>query len=425
MLTTITVTNMNDHGTGSLRAAIIAANLKPDTDMIEFARSVRGTIKLTTGELSVTKTLAIKGPGASELFIHGNNASRVFNNAAANKLAIEGLMIRRGRTDGLGGGILNAGELTLTNVIVTDNVTTNIGGGVANEGAGAKLTITGSTVTNNRAERGGGISNRAGAITTISLSTVQDNRATTNNGGGIMNANTGSTTTVSKCTIAENIGTGLQNLGGGTMKVFHSTVVGNLSQAAPGGGIFSGGTSLSVINCTIVNNTSLGSEGGGGIRVSFGKFSINNSTVTGNADGSGAVTNAGGISFTSGGGGTFTMNNTVVADNFVNNAGPPDVRGALTAGSRGNFIGIGTAELTGITNGVNSNQIGTVASPLDPRLGPLQDNGGPTKTRLPRSSSPLLNAGVDSVIPSGVTKDQRGKPRIVGGTVDIGAVEHG
>jgi hypothetical protein len=181
---------------------------------------------------------------------------------------------------------------------------------------------------------------------------------------------------------------------------------------------------LRLINSTIVQNDSLGSAGGGGIRVTAGSLKIDDSTIKGNVDARLDPTNAGGISFK--GFGIFTMNNTVVAENYATGAGaPPDIRSALIVGSSGNFIGIGTAELTEITNGVNSNQIGTTLVPLDAELGPLQNNGGPTKTRLPRSTSPLLNAGVNDAVPSGLTIDQRGFPRIVDGRVNIGAVERG
>jgi hypothetical protein len=122
------------------------------------------------------------------------------------------------------------------------------------------------------------------------------------------------------------------------------------------------------------------------------------------------------------------LNNTIVAGNFANGGeanfqGPaPDVFGALTSG-QGNFIGIGDSNLTGITNGTLGNHIGAVASPIDPLLGPLKNNGGPTQTEAPLTGSPVIDAGVNSVIPAGTMSDQRGLTRIVNGTVDIGAVE--
>jgi hypothetical protein len=100
----------------------------------------------------------------------------------------------------------------------------------------------------------------------------------------------------------------------------------------------------------------------------------------------------------------------------------PEIAGTVTAGS-GNFIGSGTPALTGITDGVHGNHVGTRAAPLDPKLGALANNGGPTPTRLPRPDSPLINAGIDALV-IGAT-DQRSARRIKFGIVDIGAVEFG
>ena len=56
---------------------------------------------------------------------------------------------------------------------------------------------------------------------------------------------------------------------------------------------------------------------------------------------------------------------------------------------------------------------------VDPRLGPLADNGGPTQTMLPAAGSPVINAGTSNALAT----DQRGAPRTSGGGTDIGAVE--
>src|SRR5437868_11937506 len=71
---TITVTNTNDSGPGSLRQALADAN---DGDTINFA--VTGTIGLTSGELLAAKDITISGPGAGNLAINGNANSRVFH----------------------------------------------------------------------------------------------------------------------------------------------------------------------------------------------------------------------------------------------------------------------------------------------------------------------------------------------------------
>ena len=77
--------------------------------------------------------------------------------------------------------------------------------------------------------------------------------------------------------------------------------------------------------------------------------------------------------------------------------------------------GIGS---TGLTNGVNNDQVGTRASPINPQLGPLQNNAGPTDTRALLMNSPAINAGNDALAPAA---DQRGFSR--SGVSDIGAFE--
>src|SRR5207249_4673381 len=75
---TFTVLNLADSGTGSLRAAITAANTNPGADVIDFAAQLHGTIGLTSGQLpAITGDLNIAGPGAQKLTVSGNNASRV------------------------------------------------------------------------------------------------------------------------------------------------------------------------------------------------------------------------------------------------------------------------------------------------------------------------------------------------------------
>ena len=83
--------------------------------------------------------------------------------------------------------------------------------------------------------------------------------------------------------------------------------------------------------------------------------------------------------------------------------------------------------LIGKTDGssgwVASDLTGTIAAPLDPLLAPLGNYGGPTQTMALLPGSPAIDAGSNALIAAGVTTDQRGLPRIVNGTVDIGAYE--
>ena len=101
----------------------------------------------------------------------------------------------------------------------------------------------------------------------------------------------------------------------------------------------------------------------------------------------------------------------------------PDYFGVAGAGSGHNLIGIADgSQGFGASHG---DLVGTTASPLDPRLGPLQDNGGPTPTMALLPGSPALNAGDNSAQSVVGSFDQRGQgfARVASGAIDIGAFE--
>src|SRR5690349_15372553 len=116
---TITVTNAADNGPGSLREAL---GLASAGDTIGF--SVNGTITLTNGELAVTKSLLINGPGAALLTIERSSAAgtpdfRIFN-VDAGVVTIQGLTIRNGRADS-GGGVHNETTFNLRSCVIVGN----------------------------------------------------------------------------------------------------------------------------------------------------------------------------------------------------------------------------------------------------------------------------------------------------------------
>src|SRR5262249_53534847 len=80
-------------GPGSLRQAVLDANAHPGADLIQFAPGLHGTLTLTSGELAITDSVDISGPGANELGVSGNNASRIFEIAAGLNVTITGLTI--------------------------------------------------------------------------------------------------------------------------------------------------------------------------------------------------------------------------------------------------------------------------------------------------------------------------------------------
>ena len=181
---TLSVTNCNDSGTGSLRQAVLDAN---SGDIIDFALSPPcSTVTLTSVAIEIATSLTITGPGSSSLDVNGNNASGVFQVDSGVTAAISGLAIEDGSASA-GGGIDNAGTLTVTDSTVSGNTATiGDGGGIDNAGT---LTVTDSTLSGNTATigDGGGIDN-AGTLT-VTDSTLSGNSAGSL-GGGIDNAGT-------------------------------------------------------------------------------------------------------------------------------------------------------------------------------------------------------------------------------------------
>ncbi|MBN2293889.1 MAG: cadherin-like domain-containing protein, partial [Pirellulales bacterium] len=148
---------------------------------------------------------------------------------------------------------------------------------------------------------------------------------------------------------------------------------------------------------------------------------LTNCTLSGNSAGN----DGGGIFYRGAVFTAATLNNTVVAGNSASSGPDIFIDNSALAGSY-NLIGNGTGQ--NLINGVDGNIVGTDANPIDPMLGPLQDNGGPTHTHVPLPGSPLIDAGSDllAVDSRGNTllEDQRNFFSRMFGTVDIGAVEY-
>src|SRR5262249_53457545 len=93
--TTFAVLNNLDSGAGSLRQAVLDANANPGPDVIAFAKAVH-QITLTGGELMITDSLNIQGPGANKLAVSGNDASRIFHIGAGATVTLAGLTMSHG-----------------------------------------------------------------------------------------------------------------------------------------------------------------------------------------------------------------------------------------------------------------------------------------------------------------------------------------
>ena len=265
----LTVLNNADSGPGSLRQAILTANADPSPDTITFADGLQGTITLTSGELLLSNSVTITGPGANVLAVSGNNASRVFDMTPGLNVTISGLTVTDGYALDQGGGILNQGSnLALSADVLSQNVASGsatpqgIGGGL--QSVDGLLTITDCTITGNQAlggtsavgeASGGGIEVDGGSAM-ISNSTFSDNSAVGETGvtdpsagdaaGGAIN--TGAPMTLTGCTFSDNSAMGGN---GGT-----GTYAGTTS-----GGAIDSVAALTITNSTFSDNSAVGGDG--------------------------------------------------------------------------------------------------------------------------------------------------------------------
>ena len=231
---TITVSNNNDTGAGSLRQAIIDAGGGDtiDFDGTAFPDPATGTIVLTSGELVINKALTISG--GNNVTIDGNDASRIFNIddgiGSLVNVSLSGLILTNGNSgSAVGGAILNRENLTLDTVTVSSSTTTGNGGGLYND-ASAVMGVVSSTISGNSAASGGGIY-QAGA--SLNLDTVTVNANSAGSSGGGIYTSTG-TVTVSSSSIIRN--TAASNGGGAyfnstTANISNSTISSKYSSA--------------------------------------------------------------------------------------------------------------------------------------------------------------------------------------------------
>lgn len=381
-------------------------------------------------------------------------------------------------SSGLDGGALagkdNEGEIT--RATFRGNQAARRGGAVAVLGSSIPtdppvLRLQDCDILSNTAEssftplRGGGGVDNAGLVEIVNSRIISNTSLV--DGGGL--AHSGFSLVVSNTLIAENVSAGL-NGGGGVVidhadplnppfpqtPLMYNTTIRNNRSAANGGGILHGGPSLQLVNTTISNNTA--TEDGGGLltfRRSPGANSsfetvltVINTTISGNtAGGSGGglyqentdnsnvtsinnatiVSNTANISATLGGGGgiavtppgasdSLTLRNSIIANNI---GASPDISGTVISADY-NLI----ENTTGVTiTGETDNNV----TGQDPRLGPLQDNGGETETHALLAGSPAIDNGNPATPGSGndacAATDERGFLRSFGLPCDVGAFE--
>jgi len=257
--------------------------------------------------------------------------------------------------------------------------------------------------------------------------TIEDLTITKGNisdaGGGGIYIDGGAEVEINRLAIKNNMtlnesinGGGGIHLEEGSLKVINSAINDNQAPENSGGGINVRSGGLLVINSTISGNFSLGYGGGITLLPGAQPSTILNSTITNNDVYLGEAT---GIS--TGASAKLTLGNSLLAGNiFSDGSGDRDIVGSgYSLG--GNFIGRGNVEF--FQDGPKpSDQIGTVDDPIEPMLGPLQDNGGPTDTHALLPGSPAMDGGEDSECEA---QDQRGVVRPLGDACDSGAFEAG
>ncbi len=439
------------------------------------------------GDLDVRNDVTFIGAGANQTTIDASAipGDRAFEFQVGFTCHMEGVTLRGGSTPGsAGGAIRNRGNLTVSDSVITGNES-YFGGGIHSD-VGSQVAVTNTMFTDNVGSFGGAVysnadvndgvgftvidstftgnvsANFGGAITVgqfgtalISGSTISDNDALIGGGGIYSQGN--SVVDWHALTIVDSTITGNSvQVGGGAIQVaarhevriYDSTLSGN--SASRGGAIENEGILL-VEGSTLNSNVALDGdyadgEGGAIVALAGSQTTITNSTLSDNTgDSGGAIHNHdGAVSVASttitqneatgsGGGvavqlGTFDFVNTIVAENTASTNPDGWNQPSATVFSGGhNLVGIVDGLL--FTPAVGD-LIGTATMPLDPQLGPLQANGGPTWTHALTPASPAVEAG-DNVAAAALANDQRGAgfPRIVdveGNSdiiVDIGAYE--
>jgi hypothetical protein len=347
-----------------------------------------------------------------------------------------------GSNGGDGGGIYNLGVATFNNCTMSANFSGaggdssgvgiglqggggngGNGGGIYNGGA---LMLTNCTVSGNYNGRGGGAGSVIYASGSYQAGSIGGKGGYGGNGGGIYNTNI---LILNNCTVSENLsGTGGGGASGGP----------GPGSGGDGGGIYNSGN-MSLKDCTVaINSGGIGGIGGSGFFAGPG----------GNGGNGGGVFNEINNSSVNLGNSLIAMNTSGAGGNGEENgtgeitAGGEFVLGYWPSGNVGsgadlcgNFISQGYNLISqvdgsnGLTNGINNDLAGNTNAPINPLIGPLQDNGGPTFTHALLLGSPAIDQGSSF----GLTTDQRGHlrphdyfsiPNAPGGDgSDIGAFE--
>ena len=479
---TLTVTNLDDAGAGSLRDTIAQANAAGGAHSIAFAPSLTGTLTLTSGQIRITSPMTIVGPGVNVLTVDGNANDRIFAILEAGApacpaltgpsdflVSISGVTLRNGSrnvVDQGGGAIISSKSLVLDSVVIRDSQAKSGGGLLFNaQYAGQSLTITNSQFIDNAAKpvvTGNTDAHNGGALL------IEDNCAGVRTSAiATINASTFSGNRVQPVDLEGRGGAIAAYLANGSLTILDTRVVDNhveppASPVAgleyPGGGIQTDTALVSIQRTEVAGNSA---NFGGGLDVAAADsdlqapaqafaFHLTDSTVSGNV----AIQRAGGIEVF--GNVTALVANSTIAGNAAaathiaglrastgptlpvsaSNATPPTLQivSSIVADNASGTLDTGhsSAIASPYTISASNSLIGTLDDSIlsgannllgvDPQLVPLDFNGGPTRTQALSPTSPAIDAGSN---PLDIADDQRGAgfPRVVGAAADIGAFE--
>jgi CSLREA domain-containing protein len=327
----------------------------------------------------------------------------------------------------MGAGIESRdGALTVTGSTISGNISDDGGGGGISHTSKYALEVSDTLITGNEAPLGGGMNaklqySKYETNSSVTRTTISDNKASGAGAGVYFDGpNLHQSFTISHSTISSNKG-GPGSFGGGLM--FGRRLNG----------------SFDLVDSTVSGNTA---GTGGGVSVGYSSnpsnfppqvdIAFDNSTIASNS----ATTRGGGIYL---GGGpassgdpvenpTVSLAGTIVADNSAAGS-PQDLNRLDGSTSPGAFdLSFSLVENPGDAP-VSQSPDGSSIVGVDPQLGPLADNGGPTETHLPAQASAVVDKG-DA--PRRLATDQRGEKRTVdspvknvegGNGTDIGAIE--
>lgn len=440
----------------------------------------QGTINILSELPLITTTTAIDG--GNKVILTGLDATRLFkvnNNGflklkniilqdgyggsedgaaiySVGRLDLDHVTIRSSYTPFNAGAIYTTGRLDVAFSTFQDNLAGRSGGAIYALGQNSELNLSGSNFVNNHAGSeywGGAIyashtlnilsskfsqnqAGRGGAVYThrtvaVGTTTIQGSEFFENktldaypdgNGAALLIENIRAIVTLT--TMHNNNGQSggaIYVISDGQLELSYSTLRNNVS--TNGGGVYNKGTA-SLESVTLFQNGT-GSGHGGGID-NFGTLTLENVTLSGNSATYGAgIKNEGG---------SATLTNVTISNNqelninggaIFNTGGSTQLhmKNVLVANtSSGPNCKFGQPLMSNETNlsDDNSCSFGAGRDSLDDKLDPLGDNGGSTQTHLPRSDSPAIDNGTAV---TGMTFDQRGKPRPQGVLFDVGAVE--